>query len=235
MNILVVVILALLLFSVFAGYKNGFLKTAFSLVSWIVVLVICNIATPMLTQMLIEKTDIETTIQVVLDAKINEMISNAMTEFGVSDLPEGVTFEIPEELAAALPEELRNGLMVDGLTMLGGLAEGSEVAIIDTAGIAERVVGIISLLIVLVFARVAIVVVNVVLGIASKLPLIGPLDKVLGLACGAGKGLIWSWLVLTIVSVLALTGVNTEWAAYISQSEILTWLQNNNMILKLII
>jgi len=59
MNILVVLILAIVLFSVLAGYKNGFLKTAFSLVSWIVVLVICNVATPMVTQMLIEKTDIE--------------------------------------------------------------------------------------------------------------------------------------------------------------------------------
>ena len=77
-------------------------------------------------------------------------------------------------------------------------------------------------------------VVNIVLGIASKLPLIGPLDKVLGLACGAGKGLIWSWILLTIVSLLALTGINTEWAAYISQSEFLTWLQNHNMILNLL-
>lgn len=235
MNILAVVILAVLLFSVLAGYKNGFLKTAFSLVSWIVVLVICNVATPLVTEMLIEKTDIETTIQVVLDAKIDEMIRNTMAELGVSELPEGVTFELPKELEGALPEELRTSLVIDGLTLLGNKAEGAEVTFIDTAAIAERVVGIISLLIVLIFSRIAIVVVNIILGIASKLPLIGPLDKVLGLVCGAGKGLIWSWLVLAIVSLLALTGVNTEWAAYIAQSELLTWMQNNNMILKLLI
>ncbi len=235
MNILAVVILVVLLFSVFAGYKNGFLKTAFSLVSWIVVLVICNVATPVVTEMLIEKTDIETTIQVALDAKINEVISNTMTELGVSELPEGVTFELPEELEGALPEELRSSLMMEGLTLLGNGLEGADVTFVDTAAIAERVVGIISLLIVLVFSRIAIVVVNIILGIASKLPLIGPLDKVLGLACGAGKGLIWSWLILAIVSLLALTGVNTEWAVYIAQSELLTWIQNNNMILKLLI
>ena len=234
MNILVVVILAVILLCVLAGYKNGFLKTAFSLVSWIVVLVICNVATPMVTQMLIEKTDIETTIQFVLDAKINEMMSNVMTETGLSDLPESLpedmSFELPEELQAALPEELRN-ILAAGSQITDGI---SQDALVDTALIAEKVVGIISLLMVLVFSRVAIMVVNIVLGIASKLPLIGPLDKVLGLACGAGKGLIWSWIVLTIVSVLALTGINTEWAAYISQSELLVWLQNNNMILKLL-
>lgn len=234
MNILVVVILTVILLCVLAGYKNGFLKTAFSLVSWIVVLVICNVATPMVTQMLIEKTDIETTIQFVLDAKINEMMSNVMTETGLSDLPESLpedmSFELPEELQAALPEELRN-ILAAGSQITDGI---SQDALVDTALIAEKVVGIISLLMVLVFSRVAIMVVNIVLGIASKLPLIGPLDKVLGLACGAGKGLIWSWIVLTIVSVLTLTGINTEWAAYISQSELLVWLQNNNMILKLL-
>jgi len=234
MNILVVLILAIVLFSVLAGYKNGFLKTAFSLVSWIVVLVICNVATPMVTQMLIEKTDIEITIQAALDAKIDEVISNALAESGVSELPDvlanGVSLEIPEELQAALPEELKN-MLQNGNPELDGVTHN----VIDTAAIAESVVGIIALLIVLVFSRVAIMVVNIVLGIASKLPLIGPLDKILGLACGAGKGLIWSWIVLAIVSVLALTGVNTEWAGYIAESQILTWLQENNVILNLLI
>ena len=234
MNILVVLILAIVLFSVLAGYKNGFLKTAFSLVSWIVVLVICNVATPMVTQMLIEKTDIEITIQAALDAKIDEVISNALAESGVSELPDvlanGVSLEIPEELQAALPEELKN-MLQNGNPELDGVTHN----VIDTAAIAESVVGIIALLIVLVFSRVAIMVVNIVLGIASKLPLIGPLDKILGLACGAGKGWIWSWIVLASVSVLALTGVNTELAGYIAESQILTWLQENNVILNLLI
>jgi len=162
------------------------------------------------------------------------VISNALAESGVSELPDvlanGVSLEIPEELQAALPEELKN-MLQNGNPELDGVTHN----VIDTAAIAESVVGIIALLIVLVFSRVAIMVVNIVLGIASKLPLIGPLDKILGLACGAGKGLIWSWIVLAIVSVLALTGVNTEWAGYIAESQILTWLQENNVILNLLI
>jgi uncharacterized membrane protein required for colicin V production len=219
---------------VLEGYKKGFLKTAFSLVSWIVVLVICSVATPMVTQILIEKTDIEIVIQSALDAKIDEMISNALSEAGVSELqgtlPEGMDFEIPEELQAALPEELKN--MLENAS--GGMNSITD-NVINTAAIAESVVGTIALLIVLVFSRVAIMVVNIVLGIASKLPLIGPIDKVLGLACGAGKGLIWSWIILTVVSVLALTGINTEWAGYIAQSEFLVWLQENNIVINLLI
>lgn len=232
MNILVVIILGVLLLSLFSGYKNGFLKTVFSLVSWIVVLVICNVATPMVTDMLIESTDIETVIQAALDTKIDELLTNAMNETGFSELPdvlpEGMDFKVPEELQAALPEELRN-------ILLNGKNSINEGAFVDTAKIAENAVGVISLLLVMVFARVAIMIVYVVLGIASKLPLIGPLDKLLGLACGAGKGVIWSWVILTVVSVLALTGTNTEWAGYIADSQILTWLQDNNVILNVLI
>ena len=87
----------------------------------------------------------------------------------------------------------------------------------------------------MVFSRVALVVVNVVLGIASKLPLIGPLDKMFGVVCGTGKGVIWSWILLTVVSIMAITGTNTEWAGYIADSRLLAWLQENNMILNLLV
>ena len=83
--------------------------------------------------------------------------------------------------------------------------------------------------------RIAMMIVELALGVVAKLPLIGPMDKTLGLVCGAGSGLIWCWVILAVVSVLALTGTNTELAAYVSQSQILTWLQDNNVLLNLIV
>lgn len=235
MNILLIIILAVLVLCLFSGCKNGFIKTIFSLVSWIIVLVVCNIATPMVTEMLIEKTDIDTTIQMALDAKIDEMISRAVTESGVTEMTEaiseGALFEIPEELQAVLPDEIKNILMDNGVTE--NVSIGAD--LIDTSGLVNSVMGILSLLIVMVVVRVALLVVELVLGIASKIPIIGPLDKVLGLACGAGKGLIWSWVILAVVFVLALTGTNTELVGYISESQFLTWLQENNLIINLIV
>lgn len=204
MNILVLIVLSVLLVCVCSGYKNGFVKTILSLISWVLVFVACNIATPMVTEFLIQNTEIETTIQNVFDAKFDEMISETMEGAGLA------------ELQTVIPEE-------------------SKVEIIDTASIAVKAVEVLSLLFVLVFTRLALLIVYFVLGIASKLPIIGPLDKILGLICGAGKGVIFTWIILTIVSVLALAGVNTEWASYISESEILTVLQNNNVLLNLIV
>ena len=220
MNILTIIILAVLVLSVFSGYKKGFLKTAFSLVSWIVVLVLCNFATPIVTDMLIENTDIEVVVQTTVDTKINEVINETLE---TSDLA---------ELEAALPAELKTALLGENGSLQEVVANGTA---LDTTALANGIVGILGFVITVIILRLAMVVVEVVLNIVAKLPLIGPMDKLLGLACGAGKGIILCWVILAIVSVLALTGVNTELATYISQSELLTWLQDNNVLLNLIL
>lgn len=220
MNILTIIILAVLVLSVFSGYKKGFLKTAFSLVSWIVVLVLCNFATPIVTDVLIENTDIEVVVQTTVDTKINEVINETLE---TSDLA---------ELEAALPAELKTALLGENGSLQEVVANGTA---LDTTALVNGIVGILGFVITVIILRLAMVVVEVVLNIVAKLPLIGPMDKLLGLACGAGKGIILCWVILAIVSVLALTGVNTELATYISQSELLTWLQDNNVLLNLIL
>lgn len=219
MNILTIIILAIFGVCVFFGYKKGFLKTAFSLVSWILVLVLCNFATPIVTDLLVQHTDIE----VVVEATVDEKLKNAMAEV----MENGKV----SELEAALPAEIKELLMGESES-LEELFLSS--AMIDLTPVVDGIVGILGFVITVIVLRIAMVVVEFLLGVVSKLPLIGPMDKLLGIACGGVKGIIWCWVILAVVSVLALTGVNTELAAYIAQSELLTWLQDNNVLLNLI-
>lgn len=220
MNILTIIILVVFALCVFSGFKKGFLKTAFSLVSWILVLVLCEFATPIVTDILIEKTDVEVMVQATVDAKIGEVIAGAIESSGVA------------ELEATLPAELKTVLLGENGSLQDAVANGVK---LDTSALINGIVGILGFVVTLILLRIAMVVVEVVLGIVAKLPLIGPMDKLLGIGCGAAKGLIWCWVILAVVSVLALTGVNTEYATYISQSELLTWLQDNNVLLNLIV
>ena len=220
MNILTIVILAVFAVSVFAGYKKGFLKTAFSLVSWLLVLVLCEFATPIVTQTLIEKTDVEVVVQTTVDAELSKVLSETIDASQLT------------ELEASLPAELKTALLGEGGSLQQIVTNGVA---LDTSVLANGIVGIIGFVVTVLVLRIAMMVVELLLGVVTKLPLIGPMDKVLGLACGAGKGLIWCWVILAVVSVLALTGTNTELAAYISQSELLTWLQDNNLLLNLIL
>lgn len=220
MNILLIIILVVFVLSVFSGYKKGFLKTAFSLVSWVLVLFLCNYASPIVTNVLIEQTDIDTIVQTTVDAKISEVITETIETSGIA------------ELEATLPAGLKDALMGEGGSLEDVVVNGMAV---DTTSLVSGIVGILGFVITAVVLRIVMMIAELALGLVSKLPLIGPLDKILGLACGAGQGLIWCWIVLAFVSVLALTGVNTEFATYISQSELLTWLQDNNVLLNLIV
>ena len=224
MNILTIIILAVLILSVIGGYKKGFLKTAFSLVAWIVVLILCNFVTPIVTDMLVEKTDIEVVVQKTVDTKIDQVINETITE-----TIEGTDLA---ELEAALPAELKDALLGENGSLQEVVTNGVD---LDTAGLVNGIVGILGFVITVIVLRLAMLVVELALNLVGKLPLIGPMDKILGLACGAGKGIILCWVILAVVSALALTGTNTELATYISQSELLTWLQDNNVLLNLIL
>ena len=220
MNILTIIILAVFALCVFSGYTKGFLKTAFSLVSWIIVLVLCNFATPIVTELLVQNTDIE----VVVQAAVEEQMMAAIEQVGEGYDVTGIE--------ASLPAELKTLLLGDKENIMELLL--SSAAPMDLTPVVDGIVGILGFVITVILLRIAMVIVEFLLGVVAKLPLIGPMDKLLGIACGGVKGLIWCWVILAVVSVLALTGTNTEFAAYIAQSELLAWLQDNNMLINLI-
>ena len=220
MNILTISILAVFALCVFSGYRKGFLKTAFSLVSWILVLVLCNFATPIVTDLLVQNTDIEA----VVEAAVQEQLMAAIEQVG-----EG--YDITG-LEASLPAELKTLLLGEEGSIMDLLL--SSQAPMDLSPVVDGIVGILGFVVTVILLRIAMVIVEFLLGVVAKLPLIGPMDKLLGIVCGGVKGLIWCWVILAVVSVLALTGTNAELAAYISQSELLTWLQNNNLLLNVI-
>ena len=217
MNWLMIVIIACLVLSLFEGYKKGFMRTVFSLVSWILVLVICNIATPMVTDLLIKETNIEESISLSISEKINELIAESEVN----------------ELEETTPEELRIALFGENGSLEETLASNGE-SVVQATSMVHTIISAIGLIIVIVVARVLLIVVDGILGIASKLPLIGSVDKLLGIVCGGIKGVLICWVILTVVYVLSFTGANTELAGFIAESQLLSWLQENNYILKIV-
>lgn len=220
MNILTIIILAVFALCVFSGYKKGFLKTAFSLVSWILVLVLCNFAAPIVTDLLVQNTDVEVIVQTTVETEMLAAIEQMGEGYDISGLE------------AALPAELKTLLLGDKESVMELFL--SSTAPMDISPVVDGIVGVLGFVVTVILLRIAMVIVEFVIGIVGKLPLIGPMDKLLGIACGGAKGLIWCWVILAVVSVLALTGTNTELAAYIAQSELLTWLQDNNLLLNII-
>ena len=217
MNWLMIVIIACFALNLLEGYTRGFMRTVFSLVSWILVLAICHVATPIITDFLMEETNIQETITQTVSEKINQFISESEVS----------------ELEQSIPEELREILIGENGSLEQALIAGGE-NVVEASSVVYNVISTIVLIVVLIASRILLMAINVVLGIASKLPLIGSVDKLLGIACGAVKGILICWVILTVAYILEFTGTNTEVAALIADSQLLTLLQENNYILKMV-
>lgn len=207
MNSLLIVIGALMLVNIIWAYKKGFLRTAFSLISWIAVLVVCYFVTPIAVDFVIEKTDVVT------------IVGDYMTD----QLYEVFDGEAYAQFEAVLPEEVKDELLAD--------AEG----LIDPMEMVRSVLSFIVWIVIAFGARIIVQIVDGALGFASKLPLIGSVDKLLGAILGGVKGYVWCSLLLIVITMLALTGTNTEWLAMVNESDILTWFYENNILIKMIL
>ena len=89
--------------------------------------------------------------------------------------------------------------------------------------------------IVLIVTKIALTIVEKLLGFIHKLPLIGDADKFLGIAAGAIKALIITWMVMAVVALLATTKNGAAIVAMIYESAPLAWFYENNIILNMIL
>lgn len=218
MNYLLIIVLVLLACNVIDGFRKGFMKTVFALVSWVLVLIICNQASPKVADFIIETTAVDETITSAIAARINEMVAT-------NDL---VMIE------QSIPQELRDVLFGEGGSIQDSFLVNTE-ELVSASSIVYTIVNVIAFIIVAVVSKVLMLMVDGILGIASRLPIIGSFDKLLGIACGGARGVLICWVLLAVIGVLSLTGTNTEWATYITQSEFLIWMQENNFILNMLV
>ena len=219
MNILTIIVLTVFALCVYIGYKKGFVKTAFSLVAWILVFVLCDHVTPIVTNCLIQYTDIEVVIEEAIEEKVTEGLLQTMGNSGLS------------YLETSIPEELKELLLGDHESVQDALL-GEQIW--DWTPVVEGIVNTIGFILTIILLRLVTGIIEHMLESISDMPVIGRLDTMLGVACGGAKGLIWCWVILAVVSVMAVTGTNTELATYIAQSKLLTWLQDNNILLNII-
>lgn len=214
MNWLVIVFFAILAGNVYQGYKKGFLRVTLSLVSWILVVVAANAFAPQLTEMLISETSIDEMIVQVINETLTEAVENVNIE-------------------EQLPPALRDALLGDNASF--GEMITQDVA--QTEKMLPYIFGALQILctvILLIVMRIALFVVDKVLALASNLPLIGSADKFLGLAVGLIKGVLLTWILMTIITFGAMVNGNSFDMAMIYESQILTWLYENNMVLNFI-
>lgn len=216
MNWLVIVFLAILAGNIYQGYNKGFLRIALSLVSWIVVVIVANALAPQLAQIIISETTIDETIIKTLHQTVTQAVENINIE-------------------QQLPIQVRELLLKENISFKEVEIIGEN--IVNAEKILPYIFGALRILctvILLIIMRIALFIADKVLALASHLPLIGEADKFLGLAIGFIKGILLTWILMTILTFGAMINGDTTAVTMIHESQILTWLYENNIVLNFI-
>ncbi len=228
MNWLLIAILLILVGNLIWGWKKGFISVAISLVSWVVVLVACYIATPIVSGVILEATPLAEIIRETVSEELNEVVDKA-----IEGAAGALNQEAIAEIEAQIPEQIKASILGEHENIADLITSAGDIQI-DTTALAETASYLIALVIVMIVTRIALVVVEKALNLVAKLPLIGEANALLGIGAGIAKGVIWCWVVMTVIALLAYTGTNTELLTLVNESEILIWLYENNLIMNVL-
>lgn len=227
MNWLVIVVAAILVTFAFIGRKVGFIKTVFSIFSIIIALFLTSTISPYVSKSLRgnEKVYeyINEKVEKVVKLKVKEKEKVSLSEQNKAidklSLPDSIKKKLLENKNN---DEVYKALKVDNFKeYVNGY-------------ITTLVINAIAFIVTYLVVMVILFIICAALNIISKLPLINGLNKTAGLLVGLFEGLLVVWLLCIVLTAFSSTTGGQELFKLIKESQFLSSLYNNNLILKCI-
>lgn len=205
MGIISIFLILICVISAINGYRRGFTKTAVSMISFLVIVLLASILNPLLTNIVDNYTDIGEKIEVycmdALDGKLTES----------DDLGRNEQIALIEKLP--VPETIREDLIENNnhviYEMLGTVSFLGYIAAYLVKMILRAIVFLISIVLAWVIVKIVILCLNGV----SRMPVIGFFNKMGGFAIGLVSGLLIVWMLFLVITIFS----GTEPAAYALQ------------------
>ena len=237
MNWLLIIVILVLAGNIVWGFSRGFLRVIYSMLAWIAILVFVTWATPYVANVLTEKTNIDNRIESNLDEKLHELVigdTNGQKEDREPDAQNpGQGKKNYRDLQMKLPDAVTNKLF-DTNKIADQILEGSGVYDVVAGRATDLAMRVISFVLVLLIAVISFHLLSVVLKVVEKLPLIGGINRLLGLFAGLVKGILIIWLAFAIIAMAGTTDIGIALISYIYESPLLIWVYENNFVLTLL-
>ena len=237
MNWLLIIVILVLAGNIVWGFSRGFLRVIYSMLAWIAILVFVTWATPYVANVLTEKTNIDNRIETNLDEKLHELVigdTNGQKEDREPDTQNpGQGKKNYRDLQMKLPDAVTNKLF-DTNKIADQILEGSGAYDVVAGRATDLVMRVISFVLVLLITVISFHLLSVVLKVVEKLPLIGGINRLLGLFAGLVKGILIIWLAFAIIAMAGTTDIGIALISYIYESPLLIWVYENNFVLTLL-
>jgi len=225
MNWLLVVVMAILLVNALIGLKAGFIKTAFSLCSLILAIILTAWLSPYVNNFM--KGNV--TIYNSISSKVEKML-----QFDDEEYSESKQESLIDELH--LPKSIKESLKENNNAQV---YKDMELGINNFKGyVVSYITGLIinAISFIATFAVILILlwVLCIALDIVSKLPLLNQINKLAGLAAGLLHGLVIVWILFILLTVFGSSSFGQEAMQMIEEDVVLSFLYDNNILLRFI-
>lgn len=200
------ILIAFFVLFIFLGYKKGLAGSLIKLCSFVIALILALVLFKPVGNIIKDNT------------QLDENIKNTVVEtFIKKDSSEEEN--MPNDLIENISSEIENAT--------------TEVVDTTAQSISDTIINIGAGILVFIVARLLLIIVSIFVKQIVKLPIIGLVDKVGGIAYGAVEGIVIIYIVLGLISLTSLIWVDNVVVTAITNSGIGSFLYNNNLILKL--
>lgn len=206
------VILAIIIICVIMGYVKGLTGVLIKIISFILSIIIAFILFIPVSNLVINKTQIDETIAQSVRGVI----------LGNSD-----SQKVEENMPSTITEYIQG--------QAENVADSAKESVADATavGVSETIVKVAVWIILFIVARILLILLKFVTSLIAKLPVIKQCDKIGGVVYGLLEGLVIVYILLAIISLVS-PMMNGTLANMIDNSYLGSAMYNNNILLKII-
>ena len=233
MNWLLLLSLAVIGVCAYLGWRAGFVKSVFSLISTIAVIIITILVSPLVTDLLKSNE----TISGGISSKLEEIIDLSQIAQNMSpeeekdpaafidglQLPESIKEKIKESLADTLKEKEE-----EAAAFAGEKLQALEVYICER--MTTIILNAVGFFVTFLLASAGVAILCYLLNVISKLPVLHQINTAAGIAFGALEGVVALWILFIAITMLGSTEFGQSCMKMISESKILSFLYDSNVL-----
>lgn len=219
MNWLLLIIIGVLMFFIWRGKKNGFIKTVFVIFSTIIAILITMIISPYVSKWI--KSNDKLTVY------INEKVSdNILTD--VKEDTNEVNYIESLPLPSLIKDTLIENKEIDGIydALNVNNFNGYVINVITTF-----IINVAVFLLVWVLVKIILFMISKALDIIASLPVLKEINELAGAIAGLANGFLIVWIGFLAITMFASSQIGQMLFEQINSSKVLSFLYNNNLIL----
>ena len=237
MNWVFISVLVVLVVSVIRGYRKGFLRIAYSLIAWMLMLVFTSWITPYISDFLVENTKVYATIEQKceqqLKDKAQEKVEEQTNESQEALSSDSEIKKILSEFGIALPESVGEKVCENVANSAGELLEQSGVYESIAKGMADFIINGLSFFLALILAILISHIIERFLDLFSRIPILGGINRALGLFAGGVYGMCLIWLAFSLIAICSSSEIGRFFYSYIQENALLLYLYEKNPLVTL--